>query len=102
MPLAMPPPFVVPKTSTVHPLPLAKQQKSVANGVGKATSVPNLQWWARVLVRDAFEQYLSIVVIVVPFLLFFWLVEPTTTPIKNRSRQHTTKEANNALMLAFP
>jgi hypothetical protein len=36
MPLAMLPALVVPKNSTVHPHPLAEQQKSVANGVEKA------------------------------------------------------------------
>jgi hypothetical protein len=35
------------------------------------------------------------------FLLCFWLVEPTTTPIKNCSRQCTTKGVNNVLMGAF-
>jgi hypothetical protein len=35
------------------------------------------------------------------FLLFFWLLKATSTPIKNCSCQRTTKGVNNALMWAF-
>ncbi len=85
MPLATLLPLVVPKNSTVYPLLLAKQQKIVANGVWRAIHIPNPRWWVRVFVRDTFGRYLLIVIILVLFLLFFWLVEATTTSIKNCS-----------------
>ncbi len=66
-----------------------------------AICIPNPQWWVRVLVRDMLRQYLSIFIIVMPFLLFFWLVEATMTPIINCSCQSTTKGVNNALMWVF-
>jgi hypothetical protein len=98
MPLTTLLPLVVPKNSTVYPLLLAKQQKIVANGVWRAIHIPNPRWWVRVFVRDTFGRYLLIVIILVLFLLFFWLVEATMTPIKNCSHQRTTKGINNALM----
>ncbi len=90
MPLAMLPPFVVPKNSTIHPIPLAEQQNSVANGVGRVIRVPNPRWWVRVLVRDVFGQYLLIIIIVVPFLLFFVVVEATTAGLQNQSKNALT------------
>ncbi len=85
MPLTTLPPLAVPKNSTVPPLPLAEQQKNVSKGVWRVIHIPKLQWWVRFLVRDAFGQYLSII-IVVPFLLLVWLVEAIATREQHQSK----------------
>ncbi len=70
MPLATPLPLVVPKNNPVHPLPLAEQQKSVANGVGRVIRVPNSRWF-RGPVKDAIGQYLLIIITAMNFWCFF-------------------------------
>jgi hypothetical protein len=97
MPLAMLLPLVVPKNSTVYPLPLAKQHKVSQMLLGGQYTSP---------ICNGGSGSLSGMRLVdrchgCAFLLFFWLVEPTITPIKNCSHQHTNKEVNNALMQAF-
>ena len=48
----------------------------VEKGVGRANVSPIRNKGNRVLVKDAYGQYLLIVVIVLPFLLFFCLLRP--------------------------
>jgi hypothetical protein len=69
-----------------------QQQRSVENGVGREIRIPNLHGGSWSLSGTVNCHHCH------AFLLFFWLVEATTTPIKSCSCQCTTKGVNNALM----